>query len=524
VGGERFRQLFILFGWMTFGTNSVGFAAILSFLLGTATVFSFAPFYLSWLPILTLAGLIWLWHAFPGRGRSALLGFAFGFGLFCGGVNWIYVSLHDFGGMPAALAVFCTVLLSLILAAYPTLVGLFQAWFAAPRWPQQVLLIPALWTLFEWIRGWMFTGFPWLSLGYAQAADGPLAGFAPLVGVYGVSLLTVMASGLIVLAGFALAARRFSSALVLGITLALIIASGVALTHYEWTKPTSAAISVSLVQGNITQDIKWKSETLDSTLTTYRDLTLASKSKLIILPETAFPVFLAQLPEEYLAEFDAHAKKLGGDLLIGVPETTGPTTYHNSVVSFGVSPHQTYRKSHLVPFSEFIPFKWLIGWVYDDLLDMPLADFTAGEIDQASFAVAGQKIAMTNCYEDLFGEEIIRRLPEATMLANVSNDAWFGQSWGPQQHLQISQMRALEMGRYMLRATNTGVTAIIDQKGRVVSRAPEFTRMSLDGMAQGFSGHTPYIRFGNLGGISLSVLMLAIALALRSRQPASDNP
>jgi apolipoprotein N-acyltransferase len=201
-----------------------------------------------------------------------------------------------------------------------------------------------------------------------------------------------------------------------------------------------------------------------------------------------------------------------------VPETTGPSAYHNSVISFGVSPPQTYRKSHLVPFSEFIPFKWLIGWVYDDLLNMPLADFTAGAIDQAPFAVAGQKIVMTNCYEDLFGEEIIRKLPQATMLANVSNDAWFGRSWGPQQHLQISQMRAMETGRYMLRATNTGVTAFIDHKGRVLSRAPDFTRMVLDGSAQGYAGATPYVRFGNFAVVILSIVMLAIALVLRTRQ------
>ena len=300
--------------------------------------------------------------------------------------------------------------------------------------------------------------------------------------------------------------------------LAILFGANYVLTRIEWTQVVGTPISVSLLQGNITQDIKWKPETIEKTLMIYRDLTLASKSKLIILPETAFPVFLEQMPEEYLAEFDHHAKQHNADLLIGVPETTGPTTYHNSVVSFGASPRQTYRKTHLVPFSEFIPLKWLIGWVYDDLLNMPLADFTAGAVDQKPFYVAGQKIAMTNCYEDLFGEEIIGKLPEATLLANVSNDGWFGRSWGPQQHAQIAQMRALETGRYMLRATNTGVTAIIDHKGRVVRRAPEFTTVALDGMAQGFAGATPYVRFGNFVVVALSLSMLLIAVALRKHR------
>ena len=486
--------------------------------LGAATSYSFAPFNLPLLPLLTLAGLIFLWLRARTKLEATIVGFAFGLGLFCTGINWIYVSLHDFGGMPAALAAFCTFLLSAILATYPALVGFFQSLVKARDWRQVVIVVPSLWALSEWLRGWLMTGFPWLSIGYAQVPDGPLSGFAPLLGVYGVSLLTVVSAGLFVAMFAALIARNIRVAFVAIGAIALLFGSNVFLNRIEWTSAIGTAFSVSLLQGNITQDIKWKPETIETTLQTYRDLALASKSKLIVLPETAFPVFLEQMPEEYLAEFASHAKHLGGDLLIGVPETTGPTTYHNSVVSFGVSPRQTYRKTHLVPFSEFIPFKWLIGWIYDDLLNMPLADFTAGEWDQKPFAVAGQKIAMTNCYEDLFGEEIIRKLPEATMLANVSNDAWFGRSWGPQQHVQISQMRALETGRYLLRATNTGVTAIIDQHGNIVKRAPEFTKMALDGTAQGYSGITPYARFGNGVAVVLSMLMLLFAVILNRRR------
>lgn len=495
----------------------LGLPAILAAALGAATVFSFAPFHFHYLPFFTFAGLILLWQRNRNRIRATLIGLAFGLGLFCAGMNWIYVSLHDFGGMPTALAVFCTFLLSLILAIFPALVGYFQALIGARGKLQSMLVIPALWALFEWLRGWVLTGLPWLSVGYAQVADGLVAGYAPLVGVFGVSLIAALIAGVIATLLTAIIHRDAKTTLKAGMVVAIIFATNIFLARIEWTQPIGVPISVTLLQGNITQDIKWKPETIESTLVTYRDLTLASKSNLTILPETAFPVFLEQIPEEYLAELNEHAKKLGGDVLVGVPETTGPTTYHNSVISFGVSPRQTYRKTHLVPFSEFIPFKWLIGWIYDDLLNMPLADFTAGELDQKPFAVAGQKIAMTNCYEDLFGEEIIRKLPEATLLANVSNDAWFGRSWGPQQHVQIAQMRALETGRYLLRATNTGVTAIIDQRGNIVKRAPEFTTVALNGVAQGFSGMTPYARFGNFTVVVLSMLMLLLAVILRSR-------
>ena len=504
-------------------SRGVGLSAILAAVLGAVTAFSFAPFNFSFLPMVTFAGLIFLWRRATTKFESTVIGLAFGLGVFCTGMRWIYVSLHDFGGMPGSVAILCTFLLSLVLACFAALTGYFQALLPTRVRLHSFVAIPALWALFEWLRGWVLTGLPWLSLGYAQAADGPLAGYAPLLGVFGVSLVTALGASLIASLLVATFERNGSAMMLAAATIGALFGISLYLAKIEWTAPIGAPISVSLLQGNITQDIKWKPETIESTLITYRDLALSSKSKLIVMPETAFPVFLEQMPPDYIAEIADHAKKLGSDLLIGVPETTGPNIYHNSVVSLGTAPRQTYRKSHLVPFSEIIPLKWLIGWVYDDLLNMPLSDFTAGDTAQKPFAVAGQKIAMTNCYEDLFGEEIIRKLPDATLLANVSNDAWFGRSWGPQQHAQIAQMRALETGRYMVRATNTGVTAIIDQKGRIVTRAPEFTTMALNGTAQGFSGATPYVRAGNYGVVALSITMLVGAIAFgRYRSQRQD--
>ena len=517
--------------------GSLAFLAAL--ILGALTPLGFAPFYLFFIPCLTAAGLCALWLELPGARRGFMLGFAFGLGLFGVGVSWVFVSLHDFGGMPASLAAFATFLFCAVLALFPALTGLVQAGWRVPATIKALLVIPALWVLFEWLRGWAFTGFPWLALGYAQIPASPLAGFAPLLGIYGVSLATMIVAGALALCisralprgdayphlqGQALQAGRFRSALQSGAIVAALLSIGFAFKHVNWTEPTGALLSVSLLQGNITQDIKWQEQTAASTLETYRELVLATPSRLMVLPETALPLFLHEVPHAYLEELAAHAKHNGGDLLIGVPESPGPDAYYNSVISLGTAHSQTYRKAHLVPFSEFIPLKPLIGWVYDDLLHMPLADFTAGDLEQKPLTIAGQKIAITNCYEDLFGEQVIRQLPQATLLVNVSNDAWFGRSLGPQQHLQISQARALETGRWMLRATNTGVTAFIDSSGRVVSRAPEFVTTALTGQAQGLQGSTAYVRWGNYAVLGCVAALLLLALVLTGRRRETTTP
>jgi apolipoprotein N-acyltransferase len=225
---------------------------------------------------------------------------------------------------------------------------------------------------------------------------------------------------------------------------------------------------------------------------------------------------LHDVPQDYLDRLAAHARANHGDILIGVPERTDERNYYNSVLSFGAAPTQTYRKSHLVPFGEFVPLKPLFGWFFD-VAQIPLLDFARGAQNQQPLAVAGQRVAVNICYEDAFGGEIIRQLPQATLLVNVSNVAWFGRSIAPQQHLQISQTRALETGRYMLRATNTGMTAIIDQRGKVQHAAPEFTTAVVSGDVQGFTGTTPYVRWGNAPIIALAFILALSAswLALR---------
>ncbi len=494
-------------------------------LAGAATVAGFAP--LEWfpLPILTLALLIAIWRRAPGAGAAAAAGFLFGCGYFLAGVSWVYVSLHDFGAMPAWLAGGLTLLFCFYLALYPALTGWFFYRLGARSTVVTLTALPALWTLSELLRGWMFTGFPWLALGYAQLPASPLAGYIPLFGVFGATLLSVVSAALLSGGIAAVVARRdgFSPQTRQPIkhiwlpALIVLWAGGYALKAVEWTDPVGEAIAVALIQGNIEQDQKWRDDRAQSTLAGYHDLVATSNARLIVLPETALPMFLHTVPREYLDQLAAHARVAGGDILLGVPERLDARTYYNSVLSLGSAPEQLYRKSHLVPFGEFIPLKPLFGW-FLDIAQIPLADFARGDESQQPLAVAGQQVAVNICYEDAFGAEIARQLPQATLLVNVSNVAWFGRSIAPQQHLQISQARALESGRFMLRATNTGMTAIIDHHGYVQSVAPAFTTTVVSGEVQGYGGSTPYVRWADLPVIAGAILLLAVALLYRRRR------
>lgn len=482
----------------------------LALMLGAVTVSGFAPDYFALLPLLTLAGLFLLWSRAASPRAAAYTGFAFGLGFFGAGVSWVFVSIHEFGGMPVALAVVATFLFCLVLSVFPAAVGLFQASPGGATKRRFLLLIPALWVLAEWVRGWLFTGFPWLGVGYSQAAMSPLAGFAPLLGVYGVSLVSAICAGALALLIEARLGKRGKAAMVFpAVLIVALVVAGFVLKQVEWVKPFGAPVTVSLLQGNIPQEMKWREDKAKTTLDTYMAMTLASTGRLTVLPETALPMFLHNLPLSYLEMLADHARDLNGDILVGVPEYAESRDYYNSVLSLGSEPLQAYRKYHLVPFGEFIPVKPVFGWIVK-VLHIPLSDFTRGDMVQPPLRAAGQKIAMAVCYEDVFGEELIRQLPEATMLVNVSNDAWFGDTVAPWQHLQISQMRALETGRYMLRATNTGITAIIDQHGEVVKRAREFAATRLEGEAQGFTGATPYVQWGNWPMLGLAALLLAI--------------
>jgi apolipoprotein N-acyltransferase len=472
-------------------------AQFFAFGFGAINVLGFAPYGWFPLPIISLAALFWLWRRFPQR--AVWLTFSYGIGYFVTGVGWLYVSLHDYGGMSWLTAGTAIFLFSAFLALFPIPVAyLYQRKVLGSYFG-----LAAAWMLQEWVRSWIFTGFPWLSLGYSQVLTSPLSGYAPVFGVFGISLFVVLTSAVM-----ARPTLRATTGIV------LLWSIGFGLQFISWTHPIRTPFSVSLLQGNIDQSNKWRAASLEDSMLTYAHMVMASKSQLIILPETALPIFYHTIPPEYLAALSNNVRAHGGDVLIGIPEQLPNGLYYNSLMSFGRSPHQTYRKYHLVPFGEYFPMKPLSDYLMA-ILKIPMSDFSQGPAYPGTLNVAGQKVAADICYEDVFGDEIIRPLPQASVLVNVTDDAWFGNTPAPWQHLQIAQMRALETGRYMLRATNTGVTAIINPQGKVVAHLPIFTRGVLNGSAQGYQGETPFVRFGNRLALLLAGVLLFVDKLLK---------
>jgi apolipoprotein N-acyltransferase len=486
----------------------------LPLLAGAACVVGFAPFYAWPVPLVALAVLFHVWAGSGSQVQGAISGYAFGLGYFLAGVSWVYVSLHDFGSMPAPLAALATFLFCAYLAIFFGAAG-WMAVRLGGKAPSRRLLFAALAVpLLEWVRGWLFTGFPWLNLGTSQAPSGPLAGFAPYLGAYGVSLAVAAVAAMLAAMGRRQAWSRARAFLVIGIV--ALFAAGAGGRRIEWTEPTGAPVEIALLQGNVAQELKWRESLRGAILEAYRQMIFAARARIVVIPETALPAFLDQLPPEYLASLREHASATGKEILLGTVERNprgGEIDYFNSLVSLTAPGAPSYRKRHLVPFGEFIPpgFAWILA-----VLKIPMSDFARGPERQAPIPAAGVPLGVAICYEDIFGEEVIDHLPEAQVLVNVSNDAWFGKSFAAEQHLQASQMRALETGRWMVRSTNTGASAAIDPQGRVVSRLPVFTAGTLVEKVQPMKGMTPYARWGNWPAI-LAPLAVAIALVTRRR-------
>jgi len=498
--------------------GGLSFLSVLTSLVaGALAVGGFAPLGVWPLPILSLAVLFALLARTDSRRAGFAIGLLWGLGFFITGVSWVFVSLSVYGGMATWLAALATFLFCFVLALFPAAVGALQARWRGASAARLLLAMPLAWGVTEWVRGWLFTGFPWLGVGYSQVPASPLAGYAPLVGVYGVSFLLALIAALlawIATARAPLPQRAWAAAAIVALGV-----GGQVLRGIEWTTPDGAPTSVALLQGNIPQDMKWQPEVTLATLESYARMAAASPAQLIVLPETALPLFESNLPDSYREGLAALGRKNGGDVLTGLPTGSLDGAYYNSVISLGSAPSQRYHKVHLVPFGEYIPLKPVWGWVIK-VLHIPLSDFARGAPDQRPLTIGGQRVAANICYEDAFGEEIIRQLPEASVLVNVSNLAWFGDSFAPWQHAQMSQMRALETGRMMLRSTNTGVTAIIDAKGRIVASLPLFTAGSLGGEIQGYAGSTPYVRWGNAPVLALwGMLGIGLLIAGLRRQP-----
>lgn len=457
---------------------------------------AFAPFHLFPLAFIAPAVLfLLLGQAAP---RAAFrYGLSFGIGLFGVGASWVYVAIHDFGYTGVALAALLTALFVMALALYPALFAWGAAWLRL-RWGKGLGeglwlagVLPLLWLAMEWVRGWFLTGFPWLQLGYSQE-HGPLIGLAPVLGVQGVTLACALSAGVLA-ALVRLRRQAWPGALLL----AIVWSAAWGLQRVDWTTPAGPPLTVALIQDNLSQVTKWEEGQLEARLELYARLTLEQLGRVeaVIWPENAVTVFYHQLEEDYFSWLAQQARAAGTDLVIGVPVLREDGIgYHTSLMVLGAQPG-VYHKRHLVPFGEFMPLEGLLRGLIR-FFDLPMSDFTAGPPDQPPLWVAGRRAAMSICYEDAFPTEMRHNFPAATVLINGSNNAWYGDSLAPHQHLEIARMRAVESGRPLIRATTTGISALVDHRGRLLATAPQFQTAVLEGAVQPMGGLTPYARWG----------------------------
>lgn len=471
---------------------------------GFLTNFAFEPAGIYPLVIVTLAVLFGIWGSSSPK-LCALTGFAFGLGLFGYGISWLYISIHEFGAAPPALAVIFVMLLVCLLSMFIALCGYLQAIIDIPPHRRYLYLIPSMWVMFEWIRTWVLTGFPWLIVGYSQT-DSWIAGWANFVGVLGVSMVVCVVAGVIAysyLHGLKLTMVTFGT---------LIVLCGIPTLDPSWIHELPP-IKVALVQGDIEIHDKWDPQQARHHLNYFVTQTEAlSESDLVIWPEIALSYTDTVLEKLKLWEL---LQSYPPDVLLGVLEeqTVGQeTVYYNSAV--GISDEiQKYRKSHLVPFGEYTPFRFLLGWLKDFVI-IPSSDMSAYDEPQKPLMLAGQPAGVSICFEDAFPSEILKMLPEASYLINISEDAWFGRVLAPAQRLQMSRMRAMETGRPVLRVANKGISASIDHKGQVIDQLSQADGKVLMTAITPTTGKNTFVKLGNITIIFIFSICLLNAVML----------
>ncbi|MDA0679443.1 MAG: apolipoprotein N-acyltransferase [Proteobacteria bacterium] len=472
-------------------------------LLGSLVMLSFAPFGFYVLAPLLVMPLLYAFTRSKPR-QAFQLGFCFGAGLFLAGTYWLYISIHVFGEAPLVLAVILMLGLVIIMALYYGAAGWAISLFCNGGMWSLVWVAPSVWVLLEWLRGWVLSGFPWMTLGYTQI-DSPLAGLAPVIGVYGLSLLLMIsASGLLAVLQTP-GKTRLSFAAVAVLPWIIGYAAG----SFSWTEPSGQTVRTTIVQGGVSQDRKWLPEQFAATLELYRNSLLENgESDLVVWPEVAIPSVIDQV-ESYIAQLELDVAAHEQTLLFGILERDlRREQVFNSVVSIGGDGRQIYRKRHLVPFGEYFPVPDFVReWMR--LMNLPYSDIAPGDDVQPLLKIKdGNQLSVAICYEDAYATEQLYALPEAGILVNVSNDAWFGDSIAPHQHLEIARMRALELGRPVVRATNNGVSAFIGSDGALLSRGPQFEFVELTGDVQPRTGLTPYARMGNRPVVLFSLTII----------------
>ena len=511
---------------------------LVSLVAGACMVLSFAPLGIFPIAFISPAILFYLMLQTTQRRQLVGLGWAFGIGLFGVGASWVFQSMHSFAQAPVILAGGLTFLFVLVLALLIAFFGFIVSFFTQSLLIVRLLFVfPAAWVFVEWCRAWLLTGFPWLYAGHSQI-DTWLAQYAPVGGVFLVSWVTVLiAGGIVLLLAGPNAERVYTSGIpgahfmrveepfsnycrVIGMTvIAALVAGGWMLNQYTWVKDSGDSLRTSLIQANITQDQKWLPEQRVPSVERYMEMTRANwDSDLIIWPETAVPGILAQYTDLVVTPMHSEAIANNSKIVLGGFYQTDDGQVLNSAMVVGEQNNMAdiYSKRHLVPLGEYIPLleylQWLGRW-----MNIPFDNVSVGDSD-GLLSIGKYQAQLSICYEDAFGEEIIADLPEADFLINITNDGWFSGSFQPFQHMQIARFRALETGRYLLRATNTGVSGIVDHKGKITETIPEYTQGVVSGEVKVMSGSTPYVKYGNYLVVISTSLLLLLGFFLRRRE------
>jgi apolipoprotein N-acyltransferase len=468
---------------------------LIFFVMGCMTTLAFAPFGLSLIVPIVLVPFLYVCLTNSPR-DSAKHAFWYGFGLFLTGTYWIYISVAVFGQAPIWIALFLMLSLVLIMSTYLWITGWLVSRLASGEPWYLLLVAPAVWVVVEWARGWLLTGFPWMALGYSQV-DSALAGWAPVIGVYGVSTLMVLSTAAILVAIMTRGRQQ-----IIAVTLVLLPGLlGAILKNVDWTEPDGDPLTATIIQGGISQDRKWLPEQFRPTLDYYQAETRkVVNSDLVVWPEVAIPA-VSDRVEGYFQALESDVRITGQTILFGILErqterTIEPRVY-NAIFLFDGTSRQSYRKRHLVPFGEYFPVPARVReWMR--MMSLPNRDLSAGDDAQPLLeTLSGVKLSVAICYEDAYGAEQLYALPDAGILINVSNDAWFGDSIAAHQHLQIARMRSLEAGRHTIRSTNTGISAFIGPKGKVQETGAQFLPVTMTREVQPMQGATPYSVIGN---------------------------
>jgi len=495
--------------------RTVGFFGAIAVLAGGALPLAFAPCDYGILAFFAPALLFWLWQQASPK-YAALLGFFFGLGFFTVGTSWVFISINTYGNTPLVLSILITAIMISYLALFPALNGyLLQRFFqSTPITLKALGVFPALWVLLEVLREFLFSGFPWLSLGYSQI-NTPLGSIAPIFGVYGVSFLSLVVAGALSL--LLTKSQSYRQRLILAVFTLSLFAIGKALEPIQWTTPSSHPLNVTLIQGNVAQPAKWQSQNLQEILDSYYSLTKKHwHSQLIVWPEAAIPTLPSNIPD-FLNKLQVEAKKHRSSVLFGAPVYQEKSQqFYNALMLLGEN-QGVYYKRHLVPFGEYEPLKYMLRWLIE-YFAIPMSDFSPGPAHQAAIRIGNIKLDPYICYEIAFPHLVLQSIDNRNIIVTVSDDSWFGRSIALDQHFQMAQMRALETGRPAILSTNTGLSGFISAKGKVEQIGPIDQKAVLQANVFPRYGKTPLMRWHYYPVTLFSGLLLIIALILRWRR------